>query len=274
MINLLRRLLHSKHSGMPLAQPAPQQARISIPVLEQLPDDELERLNQLLPWSAFVVDAKGRRFGRPHSASKRDTPQELPDRRILLLGQKLALKQRKVLEIGCFEGIHTVPLVMRAKSVVAVDSRIENVVKTLVRCTMFGLAPTVLRWDVETAAPVDADLECDVLHHVGVLYHLADPWSHLRQVCGLTRELIMLDTHVSPAGAQMKQCQTILGPRCYYPYKEGGRVDPFSGMQDHAKWLPQDDLIDLLKTFGFANVELAERRDERNGPRVLIFARR
>jgi len=256
--------------------PVPQlpDTRIYVPFVEQLPDDELQRLNELLPWSAFVVDSKGRRFGRAHSRDKRSTAQEIPDRRILLLDQRLPLKTRKVLEIGCFEGIHTVPLAMRANSVVAVDSRIENVVKTIVRCAMFDLMPKVVRWDVETAAPAGVDLECDVLHHAGVLYHLADPWSHLRNICALTRELIMLDTHVSPPDAQLQECQTIIGPRRYYPYKEGGRADPFSGMQDHAKWLPQDDLIDLLKTFGFSNVEVAEHRDERNGPRVLIFAQR
>ena len=274
MMKLMRRLFRSNHQTESIPLQMPQEGRISIPLLEQMPDEELRRLNEMLPWSAFVVDSTGRRFGRAHSGEKRNAPQEIPDRRILLLDQKLPLKDRRVLEIGCFEGIHTVALAQRANVVVAVDSRIDNVVKTVVRCAMFDLRPQVLCWDVEVEPPPRAALECDVLHHVGVLYHLADPWAHLQRVCNLTRELIMLDTHVSPPDAQLRECQTVVGPRRFFPYKEGGRSDPFSGMQDHAKWLPQDDLIDLLRTFGFSNVEVAERRDERNGPRVLIFAQR
>jgi tRNA (mo5U34)-methyltransferase len=45
-------------------------------------------------------------------------------------------------------------------------------------------------------------------------------------------------------------------------------------MADHAKWLREEDLVGLLHQEGFHNIDVAERRQERNGPRVLIFASR
>ena len=60
----------------------------------------------------------------------------------------------------------------------------------------------------------------------------------------------------------------------YQKYQEGGREEPFAGMADHAKWLYEADLVRILQDAGFAAVDVAERRSERNGPRVLIYASR
>ncbi len=107
-------------------------------ILDLLKDEELQRLNDLLPWSCFVLDAQGRAFGKAWSAKKRAQPQEIPDHRIVELNRRFPLETRDVLEIGCYEGIHTVALARLARRVMAVDSRIENVVKTIVRCAVLG----------------------------------------------------------------------------------------------------------------------------------------
>jgi tRNA (mo5U34)-methyltransferase len=43
-------------------------------------------------------------------------------------------------------------------------------------------------------------------------------------------------------------------------------------MRDHSKWLREEDIVRLLNSCGFERVEVVERREERNGPRVLIHA--
>lgn len=45
-------------------------------------------------------------------------------------------------------------------------------------------------------------------------------------------------------------------------------------MKDHAKWLRREDILSILKKAGFMNVEVIETRNERNGPRVLLLAKR
>lgn len=158
-----------------------------------------------------------------------------------------------------------------AERVTAVDSRIENVVKTQVRCAMAGHYPGVHCWDVESSViPSGINLSCDVLHHVGVLYHLRDPVGHLERIAPKVSQSIMLDTHVASQGDPLKKENGY----CYYEFSEHGRKNPFAGMYDYAKWLLLEDLEKLLGVLGFRNIEVAEKRNERNGLRVLIYAHR
>jgi hypothetical protein len=243
-------------------------------ILELLKEEELQRLNDLLPWSCFVVDAQGRAFGKAWSVLKRSKPQKIPDFRIVELNRRFPLAERDVLEIGCFEGIHTVALARLARRVMAADSRIENVVKTIVRTAILGQRPFVFPWNVEEGLVRDIDISCDVLHHIGVLYHLVDPVRHLREVLPFVREVVLLDTHIASEEATLDSYVSGSDRFQYQRYKEGGREVPFAGMADHAKWLCQEDLLRVLCEAGFRNIDVAERRQERNGPRVLIFASR
>jgi tRNA (mo5U34)-methyltransferase len=248
--------------------------RISIPVVEALSDEDLQELNAMLPWACFVVDSRGRRFGKPMSATKRNVPQAVPDRRIVALNERVPLKDLTVLEIGCFEGVHTAGLTQFAKHVKACDSRISNVVKTIVRCGMFQILPTVFVWDVEQPAPAGQDVSCDVLHHVGVLYHLRDPVAHLKSLLPQVSRAVMLDTHYARPEEATSQYTAAGRQYRYKNFVEGGRAEPFSGMYDTAKWLLLDDLIGLLREGGFSRVDVVEDRAERNGARILIMAER
>jgi len=269
---MARRLLSMDSVG-PSAPDCEEPGR-GFPILGLLTDDELQRLNNLLPWSCFVLDAQGRTFGKSWSATKRSVPQEIPDHRIVELDRRFPLRERDVLEIGCFEGIHTAALTRLAHRVMAADSRIENVIKTIVRCAILGERPVVFPWNVEDGLLHGVNISCDVLHHVGVLYHLVDPIRHLREVLPHVRQVVMLDTHVASTEAKLDSFVSGSERFRYQRYKEGGREEPFAGMADHAKWLVEEDLVRLLREIGFVMVDVAERRAERNGPRVLIYAAR
>jgi tRNA (mo5U34)-methyltransferase len=239
-----------------------------------LSDEELKWLNSALNWNCFTVDQKGRRFGDAAWSGKRSSPQEIPDHRILLMDKHFKLSDKHVLEIGCFEGIHTIGLSMFAKKVTAIDSRIENVVKTIVRCAMFGCSPVVFKHDVEEQSAKTSMPEVDVVHHVGVLYHLRDPVGHLIELGRCCRSGIMLDTHYCQEEEARDEYE--VGGKCYRykNYRESGYQDVFSGMYDHAKWLRLDDIRTVLREAGFGKVDIHETRQERNGPRVLLFAER
>jgi SAM-dependent methyltransferase len=249
-------------------------AGAAAPLVDALTEEDLGLLNRLLPWHAFVADGRGRRFGGIAWGGKRMEPQAIPDRRIAMLDARFGLAGKSVLEIGCFEGIHTVGLCRTGASVIAIDSRIENVAKTLVRSALFDCWPRVYVQDIERTPTDESLLAADIAHHVGVLYHLKDPVAHLVDLGRYVRDGIMLDTHVARPEQVNAEYDSEGRTWRYYRYGEHGRADPFSGMYDHAKWLPLDDLKALLATAGFPHVELAESRDERNGLRVLLFARR
>lgn len=248
--------------------------RHPIAFIDPLSDHELAALNRLLPWNAFTVDRHGRRFGGVAWAGKRDRPEEVPDRRVLLLHQRFGLGDKHVLEIGCFEGIHTVALSMFAARVTAVDARIENVVKTIVRSALYGYHPIVFEHDVEQASAGHHRLQADILHHVGVLYHLRDPVRHLLEIGRYIGVGVMLDTHYTPLEEADRTYQVNGREFPYKLFRERGRRDVFSGLHAHSKWLPLEIIQSLLEESGFPEVEVVETRRERNGPRALLFARR
>jgi tRNA (mo5U34)-methyltransferase len=267
-------ILAGPHGNELHAAGAPASARNIIPGVDALPDEELQRLNSLLPWAAYVLDARGRRFGQAYSPTKRNAPQTFPDRRIVELDRRAPLSERTVLEIGCFEGIHTAALAMRARHVKACDGRIENVVKTIVRCAMFGVAPSVFRWDMEEPPPAGIDLASDVLHHVGVLYHLTDPVGHLAGLLPHVKDAVLLDTQVAAPEAA-RETYEAGGRRVRYAhFSEAGREPPFAGLRGHAKWLVADDLVALVRELGFAHTDVTRLKQERNGWRLTLYARR
>ena len=248
--------------------------RNEIRFVDGLSDADLAELNAILDWKSFVADRHGRRVGNVAWAGKRTEPQAIPDPRILLLNEEFDLSDKHVLEIGCFEGNHTLGLVRYAKRVTAVDGRVANVVKTIVRCALFDVRPTVFKCDVEARPlPVD-ELRADVVHHVGVLYHLLDPVRHLRDLGTIARAGLMLDTHYA-LDAETTDRYVVDGREYRYKrYREFGLRDPFSGMHDHSKWLSLDAILELLADVGLSEVRVLQTREERNGPRVLLIVGR
>lgn len=242
--------------------------------VDELTDAELRRLNELLPWRCFTVDSQGRPFGGVAWRGKRVTPQAIPDPRIVRFHERFDLSDKHVLELGCFEGVHTIALCRLADRVTAVDARVENVVKTVVRCAFFDERPRVFPYDVEGESEHDDLLHADLCHHVGVLYHLADPVSHLRRLGTWISGGLMLDTHYTEEN-DATDVYVADGERYRFRrYEERGRDDVFSGMRPHSKWLQLDDIVGVLRSDGFDTVEIVETRQERNGPRVLLFAAR
>lgn len=120
-----------------------------------------------------------------------------------MFDQEFGLPGRQVLEVGCFEGVHTIGLVQAGAKVTAVDARMENVVKAKLRCYFYGVAADIRRCDVEIEQEQQSLPEVDLLHYVGVLYHLVDPVRHLQVLAPKVRMGLMLDTHVAtPESAQ------------------------------------------------------------------------
>jgi len=249
------------------------EGRTAAPFVDRLSDDELERLNGLLPWQCFTVDAHGRPLGGVAWRGKRSRPEIIPDRRIEHFHERFDLSDQHVLEIGCFEGVHTIALCRLAQRVTAIDARVENVVKTAVRCALFDVRPRVLACDVEQ--PDDEGLlRADLCHHVGVLYHLSDPVTHLRGLGRWISRGLMLDTHYARE-EDASDSYEVDGERFRFrPYQELGRADVFSGMRPQSKWLLLEDLERVLGDGGFGTMEIVEKREERNGPRVLLYAER
>jgi tRNA (mo5U34)-methyltransferase len=270
LMNLLTRL---RRRGAAPTAPIPASGftenRVVTPGIEAMPDAELAELNALLPWRAFTVDSKGRRFGNMAWSGKRESPQPVPDPRIAMLDGRIGLAGKHVLEVGCFEGIHTAALCLRAACVTAVDARVDNIAKTAVRCAMFHCSPRVVLHNVEDGMN---GFDCDVVHHVGVLYHLRDPVAHLYELGAIARCAIMLDTHFAKESEALESYASRGRTWKFRRHREGGPGDPFSGVFDHAKWLELSAIETILRDCGFGKLTRIEERAERHGPRILLLA--
>ena len=262
------------HQAIPIPFEGFEENRINSGLIEFLGDDDLGRLNEMLPWNCFTADSKGRRFGNAAWMGKRDKPQLVPDPRILEMNRVFDLANQSVLEVGCFEGIHTVALAQLAAKVYAIDSRIENVVKTIVRTHLLGFSPQVSVCDLEQDDDIARLPIVDLVHHVGVLYHLKDPVAHLIKLADIARNGLLLDTHY--ATSDMANASYTANGReyRYFGYREKGRDEVFSGMYDHSKWLLLDDIKAILAQVGFTDFRITEDSQQRNGPRITAFAAR
>jgi tRNA (mo5U34)-methyltransferase len=239
-----------------------------------LSDADVETFNNLLPWASMTADPHGRIVGRPWNAAKRFAVHGLVDTRQLEFNDAFNLNGRHVLELGCFEGIHTIGLLLLGASVTAVDGRIENVLKTLARVWMYGMKCDVAKWDFEEAPSELLPDRWDVLHHIGVLYHLSDPIRHLNAVLPRTTKAVLLDTHVADSADVATLEYVVDGAKVRYRRKPEPHAvsSPFAGMRDHAKYLVVDDLIEHLRAHGFEDTKIVSNRLERNGRRVTIWA--
>jgi tRNA (mo5U34)-methyltransferase len=244
--------------------------------LRRMDDAQLADFNELLPWAGQSVDPLERVVGAAWSARKRSKITPTIDRRHRAFNDAFPLAGRHVLEVGCFEGIHSISLMLLGARVTGVDARTENVIKTLARTWAYGLRCEGVLWDLEGQAPPDAPPDWDVLHHVGVLYHQTNPVESLTELLARTRHAVLLDTHVAEDEADAGRTYDACGETWRYAFRPEphNAVSPFAGMRDHAKYLVVEDLMALVARQGFKDVRLAEDRAERNGRRVTIWGLR
>jgi hypothetical protein len=259
----------SRAAAVPLAGHPPGR---TAPLIELLPDAQLAELNAILKWHSFAVDGRGRRFGAPGSHRNGDRPQSFPNKRTRRMHEAFDLKGRTVLEIGCFEGLHTLGLCALGAQVTAVDSRVENVVKTIVRTALYDFHPRAFVWDVEGHAPPPELVSAEYCHHVGVLYHLKDPVSHIARLGTLISKGILLDTHYALEDQADREYDVAGQTYRFQHYGEFGYEEVLSGMYDHAKWLTLPTILALLAQAGFSRVLATDTRVGTQGPRVLILA--
>lgn len=233
-------------------------------------DKVLAEINDLLDWRAGAVMPDGRLLGKMF-AHKRSSPQPIPDKRITLLNERLPLKGRKVLEVGCFEGIHTLGLMHYDADVTGIDVRPINVIKTLTRVSMHGKSVKAFVHDASEISRTFGQFE--IVFHFGVLYHMMNPVEHLNALGGIT-DALYLDTHI--AGEKVIRGQYLVdGENFDFDLRgEAGWADPFSGTAPKSRQLTLESLQRALLRAGFANCEVLQERAERNGPRVLILAQK
>jgi hypothetical protein len=287
--SLLAELVVNENSQVELADDLVNKLTLSKDVhtgsrLKYLSTDDLSRLNVLLPWSSYNSVGQNVPLGSAYLAHKRSAPHNIPDAHLKTISQHINISNFSALEIGCFEGHYTASLASYCKTVNAVDSRIENVIKTLVRLWVLKLdgKANIDVFDLDSGSLADFYKSqnskfkgFDLVHHRGVLYHLEDPCKHLADLAVLGMSHIYLHTQYAHPSQPLAEYKSVLGSfnAFYYNEKNIGFA-PFAGMRKHAIWLQKTDIFNILKGFGMSKIEVISDKAERNGSRIELIASR
>lgn len=108
------------------------------------------------------------------------------------------LDGQRVLDLGCLEAGYSVGLARAGAEVVGVEARDENFQKCLVVRDALSLPGLVFEQADVKEVTVERFGTFDVVLALGILYHLDDPVSWLRQIAALTRGVLFVDTHYAP----------------------------------------------------------------------------
>jgi hypothetical protein len=182
------------------------------------------------------------------------------------LAERWSFDGSTVLELGAYNGRNTWQLSVAGAKVQAIEPRIENVEAWGVQCRPFqGLvraAPVIWHGTLEDSP---ASGHSDLIFHCGVLYHLADPITHLKRLPPLSPRLY-LNTHVAPVD---QAGETLHGfPGRYHA--EPTRCTR-AGLDPQSFWLTRQALFDALHQTGYDSVHVVTDKMERNGPRIGLW---
>lgn len=219
-----------------------------------------ERFEALGPWfSRSTID--GEVFGGDHDYSD--------DWRVRMFFECFP-GARSILELGSFEGAHSLQLAQPAsvERLVGLEGRDDNIARAELVAELLGRGNTEFHLaDVDTAA-LEPYGRFDAVFCAGLLYHLTRPWRLLGEIAKVSDRLL-LDTHYSTAGEDVLE-----GHRGSF-LAEGGYEDVLSGLSPRSFWLTLGGLIEVLTENGFAVTRLIDHADWNGaGPRVQLAAER
>jgi len=199
------------------------------------------------------------------------------------------VKGAKVLELGPLEGGHTYMFERAGADVLAIESNSRAFLKCLVVKELLSLQRArFLRGDfVEYLRSTPEKL--DVAVASGVLYHMVNPlelltlladasdrlviWTHYFDKNFVMSSIMARQFKAAPEPHQFQDASYSLHPR---DYLEASKWSGFcGGPETFARWMERDDILDMLRRLGFADVEIAhDVPNHPNGPCFMVLARR
>ena len=187
------------------------------------------------------------------------------DERIQRLAREVPLAGKRILELGCLEGGHSVALSRYGpEEIVAVEGRVANYVRCCVIKNLFGLDRVRFALDdVRQVTPERYGL-FDVLVTMGVLYHLRDPHVLVGNLARLGDVVYLTTAYATsrhPQHSPEAQLETPWGVFRGRRYSEYGLQDPLSGLNEYSIWLYGDDLIEMFRRAGFGTVKVMHQDD-------------
>jgi hypothetical protein len=175
-----------------------------------------------------------------------------------------------IMELGSLEGGHSFGLASHAtvERILAIEGRAANIEKSLLVQNLIGDHKVqFVETDLQTA---DLTIfgQFDAVFCSGLLYHLAEPWKLIDRCVKVSPNLFIW-THYADEKAAKKIVNGFRGRW----YREGGLLDPLSGLSKKSFWPTLGSLINMLTGSGLRTIYLIENNSEHpHGAAVTLAA--
>jgi hypothetical protein len=228
------------------------------------------------PWFSHVLQMANRYF-RP--VALHYNRGEIEDERLKYIAYFLDVRDQRILEIGPFEGYHSVVLEkMGVRENIAIESRADNLSKCQRVKEKYHLNHTqFLQYDLECLYKGEEipsfSGPFDLVFCLGVLYHLPDPGRGLEWMRAQSSTLFV-GTHYATPRKRMKNITYSYGGKSYRGQEltEGGIADPVSGMSPTSLWLYEDDLLRLLQDVGYSRTWVLGKDVQNHTDHITLLA--
>lgn len=200
----------------------------------------------------------------------------IPEARIDKLIQSIDIKNFRILELGCLEGLHSLILhMLGAQEIIAIEGRKENFLKCLIVKNAFNLNRCkFLFGDINEILPFLSG-GFDLCLALGIIYHLENPLSVIFRISQLADALYVW-THYStlhyPPGDLVEveyRNKTYKGK-----YVGENRGHYLSGLHSKSFWIFEDDILKAVLNAGFKDIKFIEKEEHENGPAMTFLARK
>lgn len=202
-----------------------------------------------------------------------------------------SLENKKIIEVGPLEGMHTYMLNKhRPATIDAIEANKGCFLRCLVTKEVLGVDRAkfylgdALRWLQETKTHYDLAVAS------GVLYHMSDPGHFLSQIASRCDQLFIwthyFDDNTMPQSDSRRQAftgkvetRTFAGVSVTYfergYFNANTNANFCGGMKDRHYWMRRDDIISLLSALGFEDIEIGQDDPTHGGgPCFSLFAKR
>ncbi len=232
---------------------------MNIDLIQERKREIVERFGQ---WTAHNIQLQGDIY----TIDKRVVGDEFQLRRVVQIASDVArepLKNLRVLDLGCLEGLYAIEFARRGAKVVGIEGREANIEKARFSKEVLSLENLELIQDDVCNLSNEKHGHFDVVLCLGILYHLdvPDVFYFLKNIAEVCQRFTIIDTHVSRVGEEFH----IHNGTKYF----GMRVEEHSpnstseerarslwASLDNAKsfWFTRPSLYNLLAHVGFTSV--------------------
>jgi SAM-dependent methyltransferase len=196
-------------------------------------------IQALLPFTAHRVKIAENLWTIPEGG---DDPFYALTTKVLLERAGGSLRGKRILDLGCLEGGYSAAFAqMGAREVIGIEARAKNFERCLLVKDCLRLKNLFFYKEDVKNVKRDWFGDFDIVFASGILYHLDDPYSFLKNISEMSLDFTLIDTHIARRDSWAHSCSEELIEKTFGAKKYIGR-EAF----EFPKGLPQEEVESFL----------------------------